>query len=384
MAVSEANEDMKQLRKDIVTWECQEIEFKKTATNDHEIAEAVAGFATANVARIYIGVDDDGEIAGISHIKNGSDKDVFLRRISHISRNIVKPPIRVKVTFIESNTRIIVRIDIPKGEEPVYYVDYKAYTRDLSTTRKLEPSEIKNLYMQFFTTTFIQTPDEETEFSVNVIAQLSDVKLMASDYMEHLIKPDIYQLKYDLGSTAQRITLLAANENAKRLGIDKRLRELSGKLEDAQAHEFYMGMDSVLDFGEKLKVIVSIANPLLEQVVKNMPTKVITDFKRTLMENVELLNNEWQKANKYLERGELEKLQDALRRFGYTFHRLGSIPDADSYAIGFDLIEIGERIRKLSSTEKYFLSYMGANPIEKISFEMTSILAKLDSLMQQL
>jgi predicted HTH transcriptional regulator len=62
MTPDDANaEPLKQLKEDIKTWECQTVEFKKTATSDHELAEAIAGFATSNAARIYIGIDDDGQ-----------------------------------------------------------------------------------------------------------------------------------------------------------------------------------------------------------------------------------------------------------------------------------------------------------------------------------
>lgn len=385
MATDDANAKfVEQLKRDIETWECQEIEFKKTATSDHEIAETIAGFATTNVARIYLGVDDNREITGIGHITNGLDKDSFLRRIANISRTIVKPPIRVKVTFVDVDSKIVARIDVPKGEEPIYYVDYKAYTRDLSITRKLEPIEIKNIYLQFLTTTFNVSIDEQTQFAVDVIAQLSDTQLIASDYMDHLINPDVNQLKYDIGATAQRITRLSATENANRLGISTQLQDLSDKLEDAQAHEFYLGMESVREFGKKLESAVTIANRLFSQVKKNLPAKTIIDYKRVILESIELLHAEWRKAEKYLERGEIEKLQDALRRFGYTFHRLGSLPDADHYGFAVKLIESGEKLRKLSSTEKYFLSYMGANPVEEIKPEMTHVLTELDSLKQQL
>lgn len=382
MAISEA--PIKQLREDIKNWECQEVEFKKTATSDHEIAEAIAGFATSNVGRIYLGVDDGGSVTGLDHIKNGADRDVFLRRIANISRNIVKPPIRVSVTFIEFNGMLVAKIDVPKGEEPIYYVDYRAWTRDLSVTRKLEPTEIKNLYLQFLKTTFNESNDPKTQFLVDIIAQMSDTELLGFDYIDHLINPDVNQLMYDIGATAERVSNLSVKEEAQFYGISQPLKDISSALQDAQAHEFYLGMESVIEFGKKIQPAVTIANKVVNQVKKNMPKKTITDYKRLVVESIEILKNEWNNANRYLERGQIERLQDVLRRLGYTFHRLGSLPDGELYGISMELINTGKKLRKFSSTEKYFLEYAGANPVEKVSPEMVPILNELEAIKQSL
>jgi len=386
MSTTNANTELvKQLRQDIETWECQTVEFKKTATSDHELAETVAGFATSNIGRIYIGVADGRQITGIDNVSTGIDRDAYQRRIARISRDLVNPLIRVRVSFIEIESRTVVRIDVPKGEEPVYYVDYRPWIRDLSTTRKLEPSELKSLYQQYFQTSLGQPSDELTNYLIEVLSQLSDTQIIYSDYKDHLIKPDVYQLKYDVGATARRINILSRNPFAKDLAIDLTLKDLSSRLEDAEAYEFYMGAESVQEFGTILQACFTLSNRLLEQVKKNMPTSTLSDFKRIVSENVEAVKGEWIKSAKYLQRGELGKLQDSFRRIGYTFHRLGSLPDADKYAdLSIELKEIGEKLRNLSSTQKYFLMYGAVNPLDKIKKEIEPILSKLDSLRQQL
>ena len=374
-----------QLKKDIATWECQALEFKTTATSDHEIAEAIAAFATSNFGRIYLGIDNSRQITGVDNVFDGLGKDTFLRRIAHISKDLVKPPIRVKVSFIETESKVVVRIDVPKGEEPVYYVDHRPYTRDLSTTRKLEPDELKNLYMQYYSSILGQPPsDEQTDYFVEVLTQLSDIQLICLDYADHLIKPDVYQLKYDIGATARRLTILSAKEFGQNLGIDQTLKHLSNRLEDAESYEFYMGMQSVKDFGEILNDCLKLSNQLYEQVKKNMPRPTLPNFKRVVTENIDLLEAEWDKAEKYFQRGELEKLRDSFRRFGYTFHRLGNLPDADLQGISIELREAGEKLRNLSSTEKYFLTGIGENPLIKINEEIQPTLTNLETIKKSL
>lgn len=374
-----------QLKEDIETWECQTVEFKKRATSDHEIAEAIAGFATSNSGRIYIGVGDDGQITGVDAVSDGMERDAYQRRIAHISRDLVKPPIRVKVDFIETESRTVVRIDVPKGEEPAYFVDYRPYTRDLSITRKLEPTELKSLYQQHFLSTLGPPPDEEsTKYFIELMSQISDIQMICSDYMDHLIKPDFYQLKYDIGATARRLSILSANQYAKNLGIDTILKELGRKLEDAEAHEFYLGMKSVEEFGNKLQDCLKLSNRLYEQIKKNAPPLLLPNFKLVVSENIELLKSEWNKSDKYLQRGEIEKLRDAFRRYGYTFHRLASLQDADKYGLSIELKEIGESLRKLSSTQNYFLLSMGVNPLDKIKPEMVQIMDRLEACKERL
>jgi hypothetical protein len=386
MAATENNSELvNQLKQDIETWECQSVEFKKTATSDHELAEAIAGFATSNIGRIYIGVNDDGQITRVNNVSTGTEKDAYQQRIANISRIIVKPPIRVKISFIEIETETVVRIDVPKGEEPVYYVDYRPYTRDLSITRKLEPSEVRNLHRLQFLETLAQPPDGRTKFLTDVLTQLSDVQVIYSDYGDHLIKPDVYQLKYDIGATARRIYELSRNQFSKDFAVDVPLKELSDKLEDVEAYEFYMGIESVTEFGKKLEECIRLSNLLIQQIKKNMPPTVAPDFKRYILENTESLKDEWIKAPKYLERGDLEKLRDSFRRFGYTFHRLSALPDADQFEnLSIDLKEVGEKLRNLSSTEKYFLLSMGVNPLDKIKNEIEPILSRLESLKHEL
>jgi len=147
MATNDTNAELvKQLKQDIAAWESQTVEFKKTATSDHELARAIAGFATSNAGRIYVGVSDDRQIRGVDTVSTGPERDTYQRRIARISRDITRPPIRVKISFVEIESKTVVRIDVPKGDEPVYYADHRPYTRDLSTTRKLEPSELRALH----------------------------------------------------------------------------------------------------------------------------------------------------------------------------------------------------------------------------------------------
>jgi hypothetical protein len=223
---------------------------------------------------------------------------------------------------------------------------------------------------------------DKSDDRVELLYQLSDTQVMFSGFADQLIKPDIYQFKDDLGTTAKKLSNLSISDYAKKMGLHDKLEELSNKLEDAEAHEFYMGIESVNEFGSKLRPCVSIANSLIEQIKKNSPSTILPTFSDILSENVDLLKNEWAKAEKYLERGNIDKLQFAFRRFGYTFHRLGTLPDADKLKVADELKDIGEQLRNLSSTQKYFLmfQYGSTSSLEEIKKKIEPLLDRLDRL----
>jgi hypothetical protein len=223
---------------------------------------------------------------------------------------------------------------------------------------------------------------DKSDDRVELLYQLSDTQVMFSGFADQLINPDIYQFKDDLGTTAKKLSNLSVSEYSKKMGLHDKLQELSNKLEDAEAHEFYIGMESVNEFASKLRPCVSIANSLIEQIKKNSPSTILPTFGDILSENVDLLKNEWSKAEKYLERGNIDKLQIAFRRFGYAFHRLGTLPDADKLRIADELKDIGEQLRNLSSTQKYFMMfhYGSTSSLDEIRKKIESLLERLDKL----
>ena len=112
----------------------------------------------------------------------------------------------------------------------------------------------------------------------------------------------------------------------------------------------------------------------------------MTDFDEILVGSFESFKEEWAIAERYFERGEKAKIQDSLRRFGYVFHRLGYLPDAQKYgSLANDLKEIGQTLRNLSSTEKYFLelSCIGGT-LDPITAKVLPVIGKIDNIRRQI
>jgi len=93
--------------------------------------------------------------ASESHMLTGScetdfNLDKFQQNIANITTNTIKPSIRVKVSQFSVRGKIILQIRVPKGSEPVYYINNIPYVRVLTTSRPATPVEVKNLRVQYF------------------------------------------------------------------------------------------------------------------------------------------------------------------------------------------------------------------------------------------
>jgi len=145
-----------ELYHDIETWESQNVEFMEIfPTDNRELAKEIAAFGTSNVGRIYIGVAKDRTIVGVQEISNSNDSesmDRFVNRIVNIAHSI-DPSITVdRVRFVRTQGVIVVRIDVAKGSEPMYYVKGVPYVRDHAQSRPAKASEVKNLHLRHFQT----------------------------------------------------------------------------------------------------------------------------------------------------------------------------------------------------------------------------------------
>lgn len=144
----EGNDELiDQLKKDIVHWEGQEIEFmKELPQNGHELTKEIAAFATSNPARIYLGIGKDKAIIGILD----ANRDDILNRLAGLIKSNVNPPIKVDPTYIDYNGKFILRIDVPKGIEPIYPSNKIAYVRILTCSDLATPDQIKTFHLEYF------------------------------------------------------------------------------------------------------------------------------------------------------------------------------------------------------------------------------------------
>jgi ATP-dependent DNA helicase RecG len=140
-ASSEISADLHIVRQ---TGENAAVDFKEAFPEQaHRLGKEIAAMASSGGGRIYIGINDNGELCGIT-AANGDERDDIAERAHSIAR-AVKPIPKVNFLFAVESTSTILVIDIPKQDYPVFYYDHRPYIRDDRRARPAEPEEVVQL-----------------------------------------------------------------------------------------------------------------------------------------------------------------------------------------------------------------------------------------------
>ncbi len=96
--------------------ESNKIELKVKCTN--QIVKEIVAFLNAEGGKIYIGVDNDGKVAGVSNI------DQILRSICDIIATQIEPSVQdmVKTELESINGILVVVVIVKKGISPLYCI----------------------------------------------------------------------------------------------------------------------------------------------------------------------------------------------------------------------------------------------------------------------
>lgn len=105
-----------------------EVEERKT----DQFVESVGAFLNTDGGRIFIGVDDNGNIKGLDE---GQIKK-YQQRIPDWIRNWIEPQAQVKIEVVQVREKAIIVVTMPKGTNPPYnYRDHGIYIRAGATDR---------------------------------------------------------------------------------------------------------------------------------------------------------------------------------------------------------------------------------------------------------
>jgi len=99
--------------------ESQTIELKKIVVDD--IKKEIVAFANCQGGLLYVGVSDDGEIAGVDNA------DKIIQQISNMVRDAIKPDVTMFLHYrtIKEDEKEIVAVDIQRGTDRPYYLAKK-------------------------------------------------------------------------------------------------------------------------------------------------------------------------------------------------------------------------------------------------------------------
>jgi len=128
--------------------ESPSVEFKEGHA-DVPLRKAIAAFANTNGGTIFLGVNNNAEVVGIE-CDTAQKKDEELQRIRNITTQAIKPAILVRVDFILYEGKTVARIFVPRGEQPLYFLEHEIYVREQSASMRATPEQVERILTYFY------------------------------------------------------------------------------------------------------------------------------------------------------------------------------------------------------------------------------------------
>jgi hypothetical protein len=126
--------------------EGQRIEFKHGLVED-TLLRAITAFANTNDGTVFIGIDDEARVRGLD-VTTPKEKDVRHRIFSLIRERIQPCPV-VDMDFEEVDGRVILRLFVPRGDEPLYYLKGVSYVRHGESNITPRPEQVTRILAQY-------------------------------------------------------------------------------------------------------------------------------------------------------------------------------------------------------------------------------------------
>lgn len=198
--------------------ESQSVELKLEYTE--EIKRTVIAFANGEGGTVYVGINDDGNIAGIA------DADEVCRKITSSCRNSIKPDITMflKVNIVEIGGKNIVKVEVGRGTDAPYYLAEKGmkpagvFIRVGTSTVQASEAHIRNMIKLTDKESFIELRSIEQSLTFDIAekvfadagiafgeaqkvtlglidadGQYTNLGLLLSDQCEHTIKLAVFE-----------------------------------------------------------------------------------------------------------------------------------------------------------------------------------------------
>jgi Putative DNA-binding domain len=128
--------------------ESQCVEFKRGLADEH-LARAIAAFANTNNGTIFLGIADNCEVVGVD-CDTPSKKDHELKRIREITTQSIKPAVSVKVDFLTYHGKVVIRVFVPRGDQPLFFLNREIYVREQTSSMKTTPEQVERILAKFY------------------------------------------------------------------------------------------------------------------------------------------------------------------------------------------------------------------------------------------
>ncbi|MGO9480833.1 MAG: helix-turn-helix domain-containing protein [Candidatus Kryptoniota bacterium] len=128
--------------------EGQNVEFKR-AFVDESLVREIAAFSNTNSGNLFIGVDDTSTVVGLQETSQ-KEKDVLTQKIRNLTLQKIKPAVLPSLDFVIYSDKVVLHIFVPRGGQPLYYVDGVVYIRHIESAVKARPEEVESIIKNFY------------------------------------------------------------------------------------------------------------------------------------------------------------------------------------------------------------------------------------------
>lgn len=163
--------------------EDQNTEFKANWQNEY--LKIISAFANKDGGKLYIGIDDEGDIVGINDVKQ------LLETLPNKIRN--KLGLTVSVNLLKKDDKEYLEIDVKPANFPVSY-DGKYYIRSGSTTQELIGQELTNFLLEKSGTTWDEIFEDRATFEDIDLSSIEKFKDLAKDKIPSIVKKENWQI----------------------------------------------------------------------------------------------------------------------------------------------------------------------------------------------
>lgn len=191
----------------------------KRGGKQYAVIADICAFANTNGGTLYIGVSPDPKVkpAGIKSAAEGIEE---LK--AEVQRHLT-PPLDVQVDMIQTENVPVIRVQVPRGDDPPYAIDdNKIYVRDESETSLAVRDEIVQLVLRSQQRSMIESttageadpgnpgPEPDTDEYEGVAAPRTGVEVVASEKRNNTYYHDVRDLRN--GNIVRNVTRQSARK----------------------------------------------------------------------------------------------------------------------------------------------------------------------------
>lgn len=307
--------------------EGQHVEFmEEYPENGNELSREIAAFASSNEGSIIIGIADDGRLVGLDKVVSAKDRDKLCRRVEGLCTNGVKPSVTPKIGFAKEGKSTVLWIQISRGEQPIYYSNYRPYIRHHSQSRPAEPHEVVERIAEWLKTSPLasqgeQSPEEtaRSKFFSSLARKLIHVLVFGDELEDRSFDPWLEHLQTDFNYTGQTLRDLAAENTAIDLEMDADLRRLANKLDRAANCRLALGDDSWAELRDHVTEAQELARQIKTQRVDkvSLSANAQSNLVSSIESSVRLLVDLAERARSMARNARIDEVQREASRIGF-------------------------------------------------------------------